>query len=130
MTPPGGFDEDLVPRGRRSPELTTMLDADGLGDDATEGQGDTSEYALIEGDVVMAKITQATVTALGDAWITYGAQTRVLNGETEEEAFARLGNVTTARVLDLTAEHEARVADEVEARQRAAADHRIPARRG
>jgi hypothetical protein len=130
MTPPGGFDEEAAPRGRRTPELQSMLDAAGMSEDETEGEQDTSEYALIEGDVIMAKITQATVTALGDAWVTYGAQTRVLAGETEESAFARLGSVSTARVLDMIAEHEARVEQEVEARQQAAANHRIPARRG
>ena len=108
-----------------------MLDAEGLGDDETEGQGDSSEYLLLEGDVIMAKITQATVTALGDAWVTYGAQTRVLQGETEESAFNRLGQVTTVRVLDLIAEHEGRVSEELAARREAAINHRItPARRG
>ncbi len=131
MTPPGGFEpEAAIPRGRRTPELQSMLDAAGMADDETEGQADTSEYALIEGDVIMAKITQATVTGLGDAWVTYGAQTRVLQGETEEGAFARLGSVTTARVLDLIEEHETRVAEEIEARRQAAADHRIPSHRG
>jgi hypothetical protein len=128
---PGGFDEETTAtRGRRRPELTTMLDAEGLGDDETEGQGDSSEYLLLEGDVIMAKITQATVTALGDAWVTYGAQTRVLPGESEESAFTRLASVTTARELELIGEHEQRVYDEVEARREEALNHRIPSHRG
>lgn len=129
---PGGFDEttQATTRGRRTPELQHMLDATAMNDDETEGTGDAGEYLLLEGDVIMAKITQATVTGLGDAWVTYGVQTRVIANETEEEAFGRLALVATTRTADLLAEHEARVGAELAARAEEARNHRIPAQRG
>lgn len=126
---PGGFDPDAPTRGSRNPSLTSMLDAETLGDDDTEGVAGANEYLLLEGDVIMAKVTQATANGLGDAWVTFGAQTRVMAGEDEAHAFDRLATITNARVLDMVGDLEARASVEAEQRAIEARQHRIPSAR-
>ncbi|HWO52050.1 MAG TPA: hypothetical protein VNN23_10670 [Ornithinibacter sp.] len=105
--------------------MRTMLDAEGLADDETEGASDPEEYVLLDGDVLMSKVTIATSTVLGDAWITYGVQTRVMQGESEEHAFTRLASITTNRAIDEARAVEAAVAEESAMRAEELRQHRI-----
>lgn len=56
---------------------------------------------LVDGDTIMAKVTHAVKIDGEDSWFTYGATSRVLPGEAEEEAFYRLSATVNARVLDM-----------------------------
>lgn len=122
-----GFDEG-APRGRRSPEIQSQLDADLSLDDEQDGISDPEEYQLLDGDSLMSKITLATNTGLGDAWVTFGVQTRVMQGESEEQAFTRLATITTSRVIDETRAVESAVAEELAIRQEQLRSTRITPR--
>ena len=99
------FDETQAQtrRGRRDPELAMQLQAQTP--DAMQDYGGHDEDAdfigLVAGDSVMAKVTIAGQTPLGDGWFTYAATSHVLNGETEEDAYMRVGDVVNTRVIDL-----------------------------
>lgn len=130
MTPPEGFapeNQGTARRGRRDPSLTSMLDAEDLAGDHEDQ--DPTEYTLVAGDIVMAKVTLAGPTALGDGWYTYGVQTRVVDGETEDQTFERVAAITNSRVIDLAEDAFHRVEDVVEAQREAVRSRRIPARR-
>lgn len=109
-------------RGRRDPELQAQLDAEGtmLGDDQNmvgEDQGEApgvADYALMPGDVVMAKTTLAYPTATGDAWSTFGAQTHVMQGETVDDTFERLSVIVNSGVIELSKDAVDRVAEEAQ----------------
>lgn len=120
-----GFDEGTAARGRRNPELRSQLEAETMLDDETEGVYEPEEYQLLDGDALMSKITLATTTSLGDAWVTFGVQTRVMQGETEEQAFTRLATITTTRAIDETRALEAAVHEEVQARSESLRTQRI-----
>ena len=94
-------------RGRRDPELQGLLDAEQLMDDESDGVNDPEEYVLLDGDSLMSKITLETETAMGNAWVTFGVQTRVMQGETEEHAFNRLATITNSRAV-----HQLQAVDE------------------
>ncbi len=116
-----GFIPDEIPvrRGRRDPELARQLRAAGevvrvdadlvVDDQASEGPENAEavyEYTgLAEGDTMAAKIT--TEIMIGDerAWVSVGAQTRVLEGEDSEATFIRLGDTVNENVLRLANAH-------------------------
>jgi hypothetical protein len=132
MTAPSeGFDETQegpARHGRRDPQLAAMLDADDMAADHSDQ--DPTEYGLVAGDIIMAKVTLAGPTELGDGWYTYGVQSRLIDGETEAEAFNRVATITNGRVLNLAEDAFNRVADLVEEQREAARTHRIPSQRG
>lgn len=131
MTPPEGFaqeNEGTARRGRRDPELQHMMDAEDLVEDH-ENQ-DMTEYALVSGDIILAKVTLAGPTELGDGWYTYGVQSRVQDGESEVQAFERIAAITNNRVIDLATDAYERVSDLVEAQRQATRQRRIPTTRG
>lgn len=131
MTPPEGHDETVeapVRRGRRDPQLQTMLDGEDLTQDHADQ--DMTEYGLVAGDIILAKVTLAGPTELGDGWYTYGVQSRLVDGETEEQAFERVASITNGRVIDLAEDAFNRVHDLVEEQREATRQQRIPTRRG
>jgi hypothetical protein len=96
-----GFNDDApVARGRRDPELEIALQAEQDLNDAGE---DTEQdiVGLLPGDGIIAKVTLAVQTPMGDGWYTYGIQTRVADGESEEDTFIRTMDVVNNRVLNL-----------------------------
>lgn len=97
-----GFDPTTAPvaRGRRDPELEIALQAEQDLDDAGEG-AEQDLLGLLPGDGVIAKVTLAVQTPMGDGWYTYGIQTRVADGESEEDTFIRTMEVVNGRVLHL-----------------------------
>lgn len=114
-----GFDPSEAPtaRGRRNPQIAEALLAD---DDNLAGAGESTDQAyfgLIPGDMVMAKVTFAADTQVGDAWYTYGVQTRVLDNETEEAAFERVAETVNGRVLHLADDFVERLATAIEGQQ-------------
>lgn len=108
---PEGFDpaEAPVRRGRKDPQLALALEADNHLDDA----GDTSEQSyigLLPGDIVAAKVTHTFTRDDGqDSWFSYGVQSRVMQGETEEDTFVRVASIANERVLDLADDAENRI---------------------
>lgn len=113
---PEGFDPSDAPvaRGRRDPELMRALEQEDLLGDAGEGENAAQTFiGLAPGDVVMAKVTHAvTRRDGGDSWFSYGVQSRVLDHETEEDAYMRVASVVNTRVLDLGDDAEQRI-DEI-----------------
>lgn len=131
MTPPEGFaqeSEGTARRGRRDPQLTSMIEAADLASDHEDQ--DPTEYSLVAGDIIMAKVTLAGPTTMGDGWYTYGVQTRLIDGETEADAFERVATITNARVIDLAEDAFNRVEDVVEAQRQEIRSRRIPRTRG
>lgn len=123
---PGGFNpEEAATRGRRDPELASLLDAEQLGDDETEGVHEPEEYLLLDGDALMSKITLGPDVTGYDAWVTFGAQTRVMKGEKEEQAFDRLASLTVNRVIDESRALEAAILEERAIRAEEMRQHRI-----
>lgn len=99
-----------VARGRRDPELRSQLEAETDSDQLLEpGDADQAFYGLVPGDAVVAKVSIAGQTAMGEAWFTYGGTTHLLEGESEEEAFLRLADVVNTRVIDLARDATTRV---------------------
>lgn len=98
---PEGFDaENPTTRGRRSPEISAMLDAEEeMRDAGDEGDPDVVYMGLFPGDPVIIKVTLFAKTPLGDAWFTAGTQTRVADGETSDMAFDRVSDVITDEVM-------------------------------
>lgn len=94
-----GFDEGTAARGRRDPRLQLELDPDALHEE-TDGPSEPEEYTLLDGDALMSKITLGPEASGMDAWVTFGVQTRVANGESEEQAFTRLATITVNRSVD------------------------------
>lgn len=121
-----GFDEGTVARGRRSPQLQSQLDADLSLQDETDGVDEPEEYQLLDGDSLMSKITLGPeASGINDAWVTYGVQTRVVAGETEEAAFTRLATITTNRAIDQMHAVEQVLIEEKQARAEALRQTRI-----
>lgn len=110
-----GFDENTAPvaRGRRDPELAMMLQAES---DLNNDQGgyDETFIGLAPGDTIMAKVTIAAQSPLGDAWYTYASQTHIQMGETEEDGYMRLAEVVNGRVLDLASDSIDRINEVVQ----------------
>jgi hypothetical protein len=126
-----GFNPSNIPtaRGRRDPQIqAALLEDDDPMADANE-PSDVSYYGLVPGDTVMAKTTFASNTRYGDVWHTYGAQSRVLDGEPEENAFARVAEVVNTRVLDLAGDFVDRIEERAQAAQEEARTNRIPTQR-
>lgn len=127
-----GFDPSDGParRGRRDPQLQDVLDAEGAVGD--HGDADPTEYALVAGDIILAKVTIAGPTEIGDSWITYGVQSRVIDGESEGAAFDRVATITNERVFALAEDVAQRAALVVETQREAALErartHRITPR--
>jgi len=98
---PEGFDhsEPPVARGRRSPELALELEAEQMRDAGEDPEVDI--VGLYPGDSILAKVTLAGQTPIGDGWFTYGVQSRVDPNESELEAFSRVMDVVNTRVMDL-----------------------------
>lgn len=101
-------------------------------DDPMAGAGeaaDTEFFGLAPGDTVMAKVTFSANTDVGEAWYTYGTQTRVLDTESEEDTFNRVAEVVNTRVLALADDLIIRMAEALENQQREAVErartHRI-----
>ena len=96
-----GFDPSDAPvaRGRRDPELAHALEAEGFEDAGQDVEVDI--VGLLPGDGIIAKVTLAGQTPLGDAWFTYGVQSRVADSESEEDAFVRVMDVVNTRVMNL-----------------------------
>lgn len=110
-----GFDPGQPQRrGRRDPELAARLALDPTGDDAFVDAGEEGPEGgnemVIDGDVVVAKVTHSVEFDGQPSWFTYGLQSRVLPGETEEDTFVRVATVVNTRVLDLAADAEDRIA--------------------
>lgn len=119
---PEGFDPADAPvaRGRRDPQIAMALEAQNHLGDADAGDTDDQTFiGLAPGDIVAAKVTHAvTRKDGGDSWFSYGVQTRVLDGESEEETFVRATTVVNERVLDLADDAEQRI-DQIISAQRA-----------
>lgn len=99
-------------RGRRDPELAAMLDAGRLEQDDQDVEAPSEvEYSLMPGDSVMAKTTLAYRTPMGDAWSTFGAQTHVMQGEDDEDAFERVAGIVNAGVIALGSDAVERVTE-------------------
>ena len=96
-----GFDSSDAPvaRGRRDPELAHALEAEYESDAGEDSEVDI--VGLLPGDGIIAKVTLAGKTPLGDGWFTYGVQSRVADTESEEEAFVRVMDVVNTRVMNL-----------------------------
>ena len=114
-----GFDPSNAPtaRGRRDPRIEAAMLED---DDPMAGAGepaDTEFFGLAPGDTVMAKVTFSANTDVGEAWYTYGTQTRVLENESEEDTFNRVAEVVNTRVLSLADDLVTRMSEALEARQ-------------
>jgi len=75
--------------------------------------GSEEPIQLLPGDTIMAKVTHAIDLGEGDSWFTYGATSRILPGESEEEAYYRLSATVNSRVLDLVGD----AADMIQERQ-------------
>ena len=106
-------------RGSRDPELAramsrenvvVQVDDDALGDDANPAI-ELSYPALLEGDVVVAKVTTEIVVGEDRAWVSYGVQSSVQTGESEEDAFMRIGSVVNTRVIDQASDFAERVTE-------------------
>jgi len=116
-----GFDPSDAPvsRGRRDPQIQMALEAEDHLGDASEGNREMTFIGLAPGDVVAAKVTHAfTRNDGGDSWFSYGVQSRILDGENEEDAFVRVATVANERVLDLADDAEQRIGELVEAQRR------------
>ena len=123
-----GFDPSEAPtrRGRRDPQLAAAMLED---DDQLAGAGEAADQSFIglaAGDTVMGKVTFAAKTPLGDAWYTYGAQSQVLQGETSDDAYARVGHVITEGVMDLASDFESTLNEQIEAQREEMRHRRIP----
>ena len=118
--PPGGHDPEAPPRFQH------MLDAGGMADDETEGTADMEEYMLLDGDIIMGKVTYALETSTGDAWATYGTQTRVRAGESEPDAFERLATIVGGRAAQLAEQTEMVAAQRAEDQRKALRERRFP----
>lgn len=119
-------------RGRRRPELLEQTEVpempmDGEGN-MTEADGEFQPEelpALFPGDIIMARASVQLPVAGAESWFSYGVQSRLQPGETEEESFWRLGSVVNTRVLDLAAAAETEILSELERRKVAARNRRI-----
>jgi hypothetical protein len=82
-------------------------------------------YFVVEGDVVMAKVVHTLDIDGQESWVTYGLQTRVLEGESEEDVFVRTSSIVNTRVLDLAEDAALRVAEIAERRRQERRQGRI-----
>lgn len=127
-------------RGRRQGGLVPRPPAETViaSDEEILTDGDDTLYdpedgiVLLPGDTIMAKVVHAVQIEGEDSWFTYGATSRLLPGETEEDAYYRLSATVNGRVLDLVTDsvdlmHNRREA--FEAQQRQNRDERRKSRR-
>lgn len=101
-------------RGRRDPQLAAALDVvmeDGDLIEETGEEGPDEEVLLLPGDVIAMKVTHQVTFDGHDSWIAYGVQSRVQDGESEEEAFGRVNLVVNTRVLDAAADAYEKVSE-------------------
>ena len=107
--PTEGFDPSNPParRGRRDQNIANAMIADQPAPQFVEGDPDNGEVQmLLHGDTVMAKVTHTVPFDGKDSWFTYGVQTHIQAGESEEDAFIRVATVVNQRVLDMAANAE------------------------
>lgn len=91
-------EQNPVTRGRRNPELALELNTRSMM--ATENEQDVDEdFTLLAGDTILGKTSIQYHTTLGEAWSTFGVQTRILDGESVEEAYGRLVAATNEGVI-------------------------------
>ena len=69
------------------------------------------------------KVTHEIDGQYGRSWVAYGVQTRVMEGEDEQDTFVRVNSQVDQRVLDAAADSAERVA-ELAQEQAEAASHR------
>lgn len=93
-------------RGRRNPQIAEAMledDADDSLADYGDGPGDELVFiGLIEGDGIVAKAAYSADNPLGgESWVTFGSNTRQLEGESTEGAIQRLRDVVVAEAIEL-----------------------------
>lgn len=103
-------------RRRQAPPPPPEEVSTDLATDDQEGQTPDT-YFVVEGDVVMAKVVHTLDIDGQDAWVTYGLQTRALEGESEEDVFVRVSSIVNTRVLDLAEDAALRVQEIAERRK-------------
>jgi hypothetical protein len=112
-----GFDPNDAPvrRGRRDPQLALELEA-GL----SESQEQEGVYGLVAGDELVYKITEEQVNPATqkDRWVTFGAKTSVLPGESEPDAFTRLVTLVHGRMVEAEEYADQLALEREEARRR------------
>lgn len=115
------------PRRRRPPPAALPPQDEAPRDLVEEDQeGQTPDtYFVVEGDVVMAKVVHTLDIDGQESWVTYGLQTRVLEGESEEDVFVRTSSIVNTRVLDLAEDAALRVAEIAERRRQERRQGRI-----
>ena len=89
-----------------------------LGDDhlSDGGEGVIDDgLLLLPGDIVALKVTHEIEGQYGRSWVAYGVQTRVMEGEDEQDTFVRVTSQVNQRVLDAAADSAERVAEFAEA---------------
>jgi hypothetical protein len=97
-------DRAVARRGRRDPALALELEGVSLADQGNED--DAGDFGLVSGDQMVFKIVREIpdVATGRDRWITFGASTSVLDGETAEVAASRLYetvSTTFDRIVDV-----------------------------
>ena len=99
-------------RGRRDPQIASMLEAEGMMSDEREGPVESgADYQLMPGDVIMAKTTLAYRTPVGDGWSTFGAQpsvTTMRGGSTGASARTSPPPVSTSSAASVRRRRSAR----------------------
>ena len=146
MTDQFGPSDPPVRRGRRDPRIAEELErAEGvvtrrpapqreemdmvpLGDDHLSDGADgiiDDGMLLLPGDIVALKVTHEIEGQYGRSWVAYGVQTRVMEGEDEQDTFVRVTSQVNQRVLDAAADSAERVAEFAEEQAQAAAHRPI-----
>lgn len=88
--------EEAPRRGRRDPQLESMLEAE-----VDEYSHESSSDLISEGDRVLCRVTMEHPTAVGSGWFTYGISTEVRPGEEEQDVADRIYAATTERLYGL-----------------------------
>lgn len=120
-------------RGRRDPTIAeAMLEDDADDNLADYGESPGDEYVfigLIEGDGIVAKAAFSSDNALGgETWVTFGANTRQLEGESTEGAIQRLRDIVTTEAIELGRQVNDGLSTVREEALEAARNHRITPR--
>lgn len=117
-TSAGARDGEVV----RRPAGPEEMDMVPLGDDHLNDGGEQSiddGLLLLPGDIVALKVTHEIEGQYGRSWVAYGVQTRVMEGESEEDAFIRVASQVNVRVLDAAADADEKVTEFIAAQQEA-----------
>lgn len=107
-------DRAVARRGRRDPALALELSGANLSEPGDEES--TGDFGLVTGDQIVYKIVRELPDAVTgrDRWVTFGASTSILEGETSDSAAERLYEVVST-TFD-------RIVESEDAAARAAAD--------